>query len=111
MLFQFYKINSLYYKNKKRFFQESELEARKHIHANQDSIWEFNNEYFRYSDFKVDYKTDWSVFKSYRIIDNNLFLDLNETSSYILGKEEIGETEFQKLIQFVDQKLPNKTSS
>lgn len=111
-LLQFYKIRTVFLKAKNRYFSAVETEAKNQIEAEQNSIWEFTDEYFRYKDYKVDYKTNWSVFKSFRIINDNLFLDINaeNSSSYIVSKKEIGEENFESLVSLVEQKI-KKTSS
>ncbi len=104
---EFYKINTAYKKNKKEFQQIVTNEIKGHIESKENSIWEFSDEYFRYKDYKFDVKINWNAFKSYRIIENNIFLDLNigNKSSYIIGKEEIGEDSFQKIINLLDKKI------
>ena len=104
---EFYRIHTAYQKSKKEFHKMIDNEIKGQIESNENSIWEFNEEYFRYKDYKCDTKINWKTFKSFRIIDDNLFLDLNMgiQSSYIMAKEEIGENSFQKATAFLDGKI------
>ncbi|WP_375325047.1 hypothetical protein [Flagellimonas sp. GZD32] len=103
----FYDFYSHYKKNKTKYLEliKSEIDGQKS--SNQDSIWEFNEEYFRYKYYKYDAKIKWNAFKSYRIIDKNLFLDLEvgNNSSYILGESEVGKEKFEEIIEFVKMKI------
>lgn len=104
---EFYKINTAYQKSKKEFQKIVSDEIKGQIESNQNSIWEFNDTYFRYKDYKLDVKINWTAFKSYAIIEDNLFLNLNvgNQSSYIIAKEEIGNDSFQEVLNFVDDKI------
>ncbi|MBJ6367520.1 hypothetical protein [Snuella sedimenti] len=102
-----FKYYSFYKKTKKKYFDliESEIQGQKI--ANENSLWEFNKDYFRYKYYKYDAKIKWEAFKSYRVIDKNLFLDLEvgNNSSYIIGEKEIGNTELKKVIDFANEKI------
>ncbi|SHI83449.1 hypothetical protein [Flavobacterium terrae] len=52
-------------------------------------------------------KHNWDAFKSYRIIEDNIFLDLNVGNqlSCVLGNEEIGEDSYVKIIMLIDDKI------
>ena len=104
---EFYKINTAYQKSKKEFQKIVSDEIKGQIESNQNSIWEFNDTYFRYKDYKLDAKINWTAFKSYTVIEDNLFLNLNvgNQSSYIIAKEEIGNDSFQEVLNFVDDKI------
>jgi len=108
---EFYRIQSAYKKSKLNYFTITENEIIKQIEISEKSIWEFNDEYFRYKDYKYDAKINWIAFKGYRIIENNIFLDLNvgNFSSYILSQVEVGNDNFNEIIQLVDQKVKRIT--
>lgn len=110
----FYFLHGLHYyfnykKKKKKQAHIANLEAQSQINANENSIWEFNDEYFRYKDYKGDFKLKWFAFQGYRIIDNTLFLDVysDNLMSYIINKEEIGAEEFNTVIALVKKKISN----
>jgi len=103
----FYDYYSYYKKSKTEYFEliKSEIEGQKA--AGQNSLWEFNDDHFRYKYYKYDAKIKWNAFKSYRIIDKNIFLDLEvgNNSSYILGEIEVGKDRFEEIIEFVKKKV------
>lgn len=111
-LINFFDYNSYYKKSKHNYFDSTESEIKGQTNANENCIWEFNEEYFRYKDYRYDGKIKWKTFQRTRVIDNNLFIDLNVGYhlSYIIGEKEVGAENFQNIIAFVKQKIRNKTS-
>lgn len=103
----FYDYYTFYKKRKKAFFELVEKEKNGQIAANENSVWEFNDDHFRYKDYKYEAKIKWKAFKSTRVIDKNLFLDLGlgNDSSYVIGEIEIGSENFNTLIEFVKRKI------
>lgn len=106
-LINFYNYYSFYKKSKKAFFELVEKEKNNQIEANENSIWEFTDDHFRYKDYRYEAKIKWKAFKSFRVIDKNLFLDLDvgNKSSYTIGETEIGAENFNTLIEFVKLKI------
>jgi hypothetical protein len=106
-LINFYEYYSFYKKNKNVFFELVEKEKSNQIEANENSIWEFTEDHFRYKDYKYEAKIKWKAFKSFRVIDKHLFLDLDvgDKSAYTIGETEIGAENFNKLIEFVKLKI------
>ena len=104
---EFYKINTSYQNSKKDFQKITNNEIEVQIESNENSYWEFNEDFFRYKDCKYEAKIKWKTFKSYEIIEDNIFLNLNvgNQSSYILAKEEVGENSFESIINLVDSKI------
>lgn len=103
----FYDYYAYYKKNKNNFFSLVEKEKNNQLKANENSIWEFNDDHFRYKDYKYEAKIKWEAFKSTRVIDKNLFLDLGlgNDSSYVIGEIEIGSENFNTLLEFVKRKI------
>ncbi|WP_333599900.1 hypothetical protein [Flavobacterium sp.] len=104
---EFYKIRIAYKKNQKRMQQIVDKEIKIQTAANENSVWEFNEEYFGYKDCKYEAKIKWNTFYAYRLVEDQLFLDLSVGihSSYVLGKEEVGEEAFQSILQLVAGKI------
>ena len=96
-----------YKKRKTEFLNIVQKEIESQNNANVPCIWEFNEEYFRYKDYQFDAKMRWEIFKRFRIIEKNLFMDLDvgNNSSYILGQNEVGEENFLKVTKFVESKI------
>ncbi|KJD31053.1 hypothetical protein PK35_16830 [Tamlana nanhaiensis] len=109
-LINFYDYNSYYKKSKTKFFDLVEAEIVGQKNANELSVWEFDENYFGYKDYKYEAKINWEAFNNNRIIERNLFLDLNvgNNSSYVLGESEIGIENFQKITEFVKNKMDKK---
>ena len=106
-LINFYDYYSFYKKSKNTFLEIVKTEKNEQIKANENSLWEFNDDFFGYKDYKYETKIKWEAFKSFRIIEKNLFLDLNvgNNSSYIIGEIEVGTENFNKIIEFVKSKI------
>lgn len=108
----YYDYYQFYKKSKSTYFElvKSEIEGQKV--ANENSIWEFNDDHFGYKYYKFEAKIKWTAFKGYRVIDNNLFFDLEAGNnfSYILGKSEVGQEKFEEIIEFTKRKLEAKTN-
>lgn len=75
-------------------------------HENPISIWEFQNDYFRFKFYGGDYKINWDSFKYYRIVDETLFFGFKENGNwYTLSEIEIGKEDFPKVVEFVKSKI------
>lgn len=109
--YKYYEFYQLYNKNKKRYFSESEALSIEQSEIQDISVFEFNDKYLRYKCFKCDFKLDWSLFTDYEIINDNVFIktkDINHV--YIVGKNEVGTSEFNEIIEFLKIKI-KKTSA
>lgn len=106
-IFEFYKIRVAHHRSKRKYFEAINKVVEEQINSSKNSIWEFNEDYFGYKDYKFDLKIKWEGFSGFRVIEDNLFLDVinKDLLSYILGKEEIGEEQFENLIVFIETKL------
>ncbi|MDN3673533.1 hypothetical protein QWY99_10755 [Flavobacterium branchiarum] len=106
-ILEFYKIKVAYNRSKRKYLEAINKVVEEQIKSCENSIWEFNEDYFGYKDYKFDLKIKWEGFSGFRIIEENLFLDVinNHLLSYILSKEEIGEEKFENLEAFIETKL------
>lgn len=104
--YKYYEYYQYYQKNKKRYFSESEIFSLEQKEVQDVSIWEFKDEYFRYKCYKCDLKLDWSLFSGFEIINNNIFIKTKDVNhSYIIGKSEVGESEFNEIAEFLKTKI------
>lgn len=96
-----------YRKSKKRYFELINAEINGYENSGSRIIWEFENDYFSYSDHRFEAKIKWSTFKSYRIIENTLFLDMDPKNglSYILSKSELKENEWNYILELLKEKM------
>ncbi|HLP64108.1 hypothetical protein [Flavobacterium sp.] len=110
LMLYLYFTNYRYYKKNKTLFN---VDVEKHIlnysSNNKLCVWEFKEEQFCYSDFKFDLKINWSSFSKYRIIENDLILELRDNliGNFFLNKEEVGAVHFDKIILFLEGKIKN----
>lgn len=106
-IFEFYKIRVTYSRSKRNYLEAINKVVEEQLKSGENSIWEFNEDYFGYKDYKFDLKIKWQGFSGFRVIEGNLFLDVvnHQLLSYILGKEEIGGEQFENLLQFIETKL------
>ena len=70
-------------------------------------IFEFNDEYVVYMDETMCSKTGWPNFEGYNLVKSNLFLIRKKVDGdmLVLGKGEIGEMNFNKLIELIKSKI------
>ncbi len=96
-----------YRKSKKKYNRLVKSEITGQINSKENSIWEFNEGDFYYKDFKFETKLKWFIFTGYRIIESNLFLDIDvgPILSYIISEDEIGKEKFEKVTEFVKKKI------
>ena len=71
------------------------------------STWKFEDEYFLYKDDDFNTKINWKHFEGFQLRNEHIFLVLSARNhnSYILSKEEIGNKNFNELIDFLRGKL------
>lgn len=98
---------NFYKKNKKAYLSMVNEEIDGFENSSQNIILGFEEEYFKYSDYKHESKTKWFVFKDYKVIEGVLFLytDNKNTVSFTLSKAEIKETEWTKIIEIINTKI------
>lgn len=106
--YKYYEYYRYYHKNKKRYFAESQTYVLEQKEIEDVAILEFKDTYFRFKCFKYDLKLDWSLFTEFEIINDTIFMKTKDVNNnYIIGKSEIGESEFYELIEFLKTKIKN----
>lgn len=100
----------LYRKNKERYYKTVEKQILEYSSNSKPCVWELNEKQFYYSDFKYDLKINWSLFTKFRIVENNLILELRDNiiATFFLNKEEVGQENFDKIIHFLEGKIKNQ---
>ncbi|WP_367769416.1 hypothetical protein AB3G33_11180 [Flavobacterium sp. WC2421] len=79
---------------------------------NPISIWEFEDDFFRFKFYGGDYKINWETVKYSEVVDNTLFFGFKENGSYYtLSESEIGKAEFLKVVEFVERKIEPATNT
>ena len=86
-------------RNTRDFLKDFELEYY--------GVFEFRDDCIRYIGESYCKWVNWIDFKEYKIKDSNLILIQKNFQEQVLviGESEIGKTEFQKVIRFVDSKI------
>ncbi len=112
-ILNFYNYYSHYQKRKKKYFNLIDVEVEKYLEVRTSSIWEFNENNFRYKDYKFEAIINWIAFKGFRLKNDCLFIYLDDDKllSYIIGKEEIGKENFDRVIQLLNKKIKKRVST
>lgn len=97
-----------YFVNKREYKKNVNklIEYYKQNSENATTI-EFDNDFVACKNFELDLKFQWEEFSGFRIIDNNIVFErINfPLQSIIVGKDDIGEKQYIKLIDFIETKI------
>lgn len=94
------------YKKAKKTTEDLMNENIKIWNTNPISIWEFENNFFRFKFYGEDYKINWETIKYSEVVDDTFFFGFKkEGNYYTLSESEIGKTNFLKVVEFVKQKI------
>lgn len=112
-MYSYFNYLNHYKKNKKRYYALVEDSILRNKAANINIIWEFTEDELIYKDFQYDLKIKWTAFKSWKVIQEHLFISLEvaPTSSYILGEKEVGIENFKEIVEFVKGKIDKQKPS
>ena len=96
-----------YYKRKKLYFNKVNEEISGGKKHNKNNIIEFNDDNFRFCDYKLDIRIKWFSFKGYRKVNDILFLDQTEEKEFaiMISKEEVGGEDFERILALVKEKI------
>ena len=98
------------YRNKKLYFRKVSWYLQKYKNSQSECIIEISDDFVRYEDFEKKNELKWSVFTSYKIISDFLFLITDDLllAPITINKKLITNDEFNAIIEFVKKKLPEK---
>lgn len=100
------------YKKAKKTTQNLMNETIQIWNTNPISIWEFENDFFRFKFYGGDYKINWATIKYSEVVDNTLFFGFRKNGNhYTLSESEIGKDNFLKIVEFVKQKIEPVTNT
>ncbi|MGZ5280990.1 MAG: hypothetical protein ACXWEY_01820 [Bacteroidia bacterium] len=104
--YYFYFINSIK-KLKKEYFDKVKEVSEYYLKSEIPIKYLFSEENIGYSDCLHSFNINWTFFKSYSIIENVLYLKRNENYDDVIdiGKDEVGDENFTKIIEFVKTKI------
>lgn len=97
----------LYKTSKKIFLKIAKKELSKNQSDYRNGIFEFTEDTLRYNDTLKTIDSTWNEFESFKIVSANLLLILDEKKGEIIviGENEVGNKNFEKIIKFVERKL------
>lgn len=92
---------------KQKYIIEAEEISQKYIENNHSIRWRFGEDSFGYDDFQMSIKLNWGLFEKYEIVNEILFLFQGKDiqSAITIAKGEVGEENFNKIIDFVKTKI------
>ena len=107
LLINFFSFLHHYNKRKNSFLKQVDAENDRYEINGKTCIWEFDEDFLYYSDYKQEVKYKWLAFSGFRLIQDTLFLHLGDqdTLSYVIGKKEVSEEEWDFIITLVNKKL------
>lgn len=99
--------NRKYIANKETYLKLVERNLAEKLTDYEYGTFEFNDENLIFSDNTKNVSFKWSEFQDYKIIDRNLFLVLDKYKGeiYAIGEKEINNTNFKKVIEFVEKRV------
>ncbi|WP_294233400.1 hypothetical protein [uncultured Chryseobacterium sp.] len=103
-LTSYFSYKSQYNEYKKNFERQLNKEIINLNKNSKDVIWEFAPEYFRFRNYKYDFRFLWEGV-TYFILDTNfLYIKVLPELCFILDKENIDEINFNKTIEYLKTK-------
>ena len=100
------------YKKAKNTTQNLMIEAIKVWKTNPISLWEFENDFFRFKFYGGDYKINWDTIKHFEVVENTLFFGFKKNGNYYtLSESEVGKDDFLRIVEFVKQKIEPATNT
>jgi len=81
---------------------EVEMEEQR---AHPVSTSEFNNIYFKFTDYLGETCIVWKDFDTYKVIDDKLYLFPKEETPFVLEESEIGKENFEAVLKLVASKI------
>ncbi|MEK8181256.1 YcxB family protein [Flavobacterium buctense] len=108
-LFTYYQFH---FKNKKitQKYEAEQLETIATFKENPIAIFEFNDDGLKYGNHTGNVTINWNDFLQYMIKDENIFLITKKFQPFVVGKSEVGEENYNEILNFIDSRIENKTS-
>ncbi len=97
-LYQYFKFDQHYKTNRKNYLSKVEKNILDQSSQNKISVWEFKDDKFYYSDYNFEIDMKWNLFSNIEAKEKVLVV-------FQLNKQEVGETEFNKIVLFLESKI------
>lgn len=91
-------------------YEAEQLETIALFRENPIAIFEFNDTALKYSDNTGNVTINWNDFLKYIIKDENVFLITKNFQPYAIGKSEIGNENYNQILNFIESRIETKTS-
>lgn len=94
-------------KHKKNFRDRLRDECNELRALQQPIVLEYDEEWFSLENVFAMSRLKWEWFEGYRLIENNLYLDINRAINfcYIVNRQYIGDSHFDELVTLVSKKM------
>lgn len=92
----------------KKYFRDRLRDECAALRASQQPIViEYDEEWFSLENVFAMSRLKWEWFEGYRLIENNLYLDINRTINlcFIVNRQYVGDAHFDELVELVSRKL------
>ncbi|MGL6125707.1 hypothetical protein [Chryseobacterium artocarpi] len=98
----------VYQKRKKEFNESLNKEIEEFNLNPKDVIWEFTPEYFKFLNYKSEFKFNWDSI-TYSILDNQyIYITAMPSLHFILDKANIDDNNYNKTIAYLNNKSKAK---
>jgi hypothetical protein len=108
-LVSFFKYISTYKKHKKTFTTLLDYEIKNLKTNSNNVIWEFTPTYFKFQNYKADFKFYWDSITHSILDEQYLYITASPYMNFILDKANIDETNFNKTLDYLKDKSHIKT--
>jgi hypothetical protein len=98
------------FKNKVRYISRTKQFINRYRSQTEGIEIKITNTSVTYKDFEIYSEMKWTVFTEHKLYKNYfiLIIDRRDLSSIIINRNEISETQFTEIFEFVKGKLPEK---
>lgn len=95
---------------KRRYREKIKEEVIEFKKTGSSCIYEFSDKTVKYQDDERNVVLNWSAFKAYSIYKDYVVLLLDDTltSFYLFGRPDATNTDFERILEFAEMKLPFK---
>lgn len=96
-----------FYKRSKKTFNSKIEEILNKYEVDNNSVWEFNDDFLGYRDFFYDMKIKWEVIPSFKIIDDTIIIHVNQPNQlgYSISKKEVSSQTFDAIVHHLQSKI------
>lgn len=92
---------------KEQHYQKNERDIARHQKEPYNLTWQFDEDHLMYSTVAIETKIMWNALPYYKLKNSVLFIYVDEEAErfFMIGERQIGKDEFEKVAQFVKNKI------